>query len=145
MTLDTFLEITAMRIPTVPEMVELCDALDIKFAIKDGKPVLRPCPECRDEANVLAMMFRREPFRSAVIAAKLSDEIPPKPSNEIDEAERPSGPEVPVGATIVVADERGYTDDAIRGEPYMWCWLGGTTWYYVKDHPVPLTLKDAKR
>ena len=89
MTLDTFLEITATRVPTVQEMIALADELHIKFKVKDnGQTVMIPCPECRDETMVLAKLFRREPFRSAVIAAKLPEANgtkhapPPEPKAE---------------------------------------------------------------
>jgi hypothetical protein len=50
-------------------------------------------------------------------------------------------PGLPVDVVIVVADEDGYTDPAMKGPPYMWCWTGGPTWYYVRDYPIPLPWK----
>jgi hypothetical protein len=70
MNLDAFLESTATRIPTIPELVGLCDELKIGFAFKEGQPVLRPNSDNKSEALVLATLFRREPFRSQVLAAK---------------------------------------------------------------------------
>ena len=46
-------------------------------------------------------------------------------------------PDLPAGAVIVIADEKGYADAAMKGEPLTWCWLGGPTWFYVKDYPIP--------
>ena len=52
-----------------------------------------------------------------------------------------NGPQVPPGSVIVVADKKGYTDDKMKSEPYMWCWVNGPTWYYVKDFPIPILIK----
>lgn len=41
-------------------------------------------------------------------------------------------------AVIVVADADGYTDKAMKGPPYMWCWIGGPQWFYLNDYPIPL-------
>jgi hypothetical protein len=44
---------------------------------------------------------------------------------------------LPADAVIVVADANGYTGAAMKGPPYMWCWIGGETWFYITDHPIP--------
>jgi hypothetical protein len=66
---------------------------------------------------------------------------PPAVENTAQEA-LVAPPRVPVGlpadAVIVVADEDAYTDTAMKGPPYMWTWIGATTWYYVKDYQVPV-------
>ena len=54
-----------------------------------------------------------------------------------------NGPQVPPGSVIVVADKKGYTDDMMKSEPYLWTYIppDGTcapTWYYVKDFPIPI-------
>lgn len=71
--LDKFIAATSTRIPTVDEMISLCESLGIQFIMDNGKPFMKPCPECRDEALVLAKLFRREPFRTAVLKTKLPD------------------------------------------------------------------------
>jgi hypothetical protein len=43
----------------------------------------------------------------------------------------------PSDAVVVVMDKDGYTDGNMKGEPYMWTWIGGPTWLYVKDYPIP--------
>lgn len=156
MTLDTFLQITETRVPTVEEMISLADELKISFSVNGkGQTVMRPCPECRDEAMVLARLFRREPFRSKVIAEKLPEvlakakeqpkelEPPPPPATEppVDqevEKEEPKKKVVPPpGAMVFVADEKGYNNEHRKGEPYQWTYEGAETWWYVKDHPPP--------
>lgn len=162
MTLDTFLEITATRVPTVQEMIALADELNIKFKVKDnGQTVMVPCQECRDETLVLAKLFRREPFRSEVIAAKLPNanvsqslplppplpetkpEEPPKEQlqppidQELDKEEPKKKVAPPPGAMVFIADDKSYMNEHRKGPPYMWTWEGATTWYYVKDHPPP--------
>lgn len=151
MRLDTFLEITEKRLPTVPEMVSLCDTLGVTFGKKDdGTPYMRPCPEGREETMILATLFRREPFRSQVISAKglqPATETPKEDKETLSEEplageddEPPDKPRIvpPPGAEILVADERGYTNQYRKGDPYMWCWIPGCeTWHYVKEHPLP--------
>ena len=44
-------------------------------------------------------------------------------------------------AVVVVADANCYTDRSMKGEPYMWCWINGPTWFYVKDYPIPVSRK----
>jgi hypothetical protein len=52
---------------------------------------------------------------------------------------------VPVGfppdAVIVVADAGGYTDRQMKGPPYIWCRIGGPTWFYVDKYPIPVSGK----
>lgn len=43
----------------------------------------------------------------------------------------------PSDAVIVIADADGYTDRQMKGEPHMWTWINGPTWFYVKDYPIP--------
>ena len=44
----------------------------------------------------------------------------------------------PADAVIVIADKDAYTDREMKSEPYMWCWIDGPMWFYVKDYPVPV-------
>jgi hypothetical protein len=44
----------------------------------------------------------------------------------------------PVDAVIVIADADGYTNRRMKGEPYLWTWIDGPTWFYVKDYPIPV-------
>lgn len=150
--LTQFLETTAKRIPTVEEMLSVCDDIGITFKVIDGKPFMRPCPTCVEEAKVLAKLFKREPFRSAVLGAKLpglaskpTEETKPEAIPEPTPEPEPTKPSVPNGmpanAIIVVADAAGYTDKAMKGEPYMWTWIGGETWFYVADYSIPTTMR----
>jgi hypothetical protein len=144
MTLDTFLEITKTRLPSVPEMVGLCDSLNIQFGRSEtGQPYIRPCPECRDEAMILVSLFKREPFRSQVIAAKLSEtnghvetKATEQPESD-DEEPEPERIVPPAGAEIFVADAKGHINEHRKGEPYMWTWTGAKTWHYIRDHKPP--------
>ncbi len=43
----------------------------------------------------------------------------------------------PPGAEILIADEKGHTNERRKGEPHIWTWIGAKSWYYVKDHPPP--------
>jgi hypothetical protein len=74
----------------------------------------------------------------------LADDAPPKPAEpppatSADATELPRLPfGMPADAVIVVMDKDAYTDQSMKGEPYMWTWIGATTWFYVKDYPVPV-------
>lgn len=141
MTVDTFLEITEQRVPTVPEMVELCDSLDIKFVMKDGKPFIRPCPECQEIANTMMTILRREPFRSEVLAAKFANGDPRPSEKEIKkEPDERIGPDVPQDAVIVIADRDGYTDRAMKGPAFTWTWVGAKLWFYVSEFKPPMRI-----
>ena len=70
MTLEGFLEITETRIPTVAELVELCEALQISFSHGEAGPVMKTSASV-PEAKLLASIFRREPFRSMVLEMRL--------------------------------------------------------------------------
>jgi hypothetical protein len=145
MILDEFLDVTATRLPTSPELLALCDALEIKCSLKDGRPVISyPGEECRGEAMMLAMLFRREPFRTEVLKAKASRELSAAGDSPLgpqlpDEVIQKPSPPVPPRAVIVVADDKGYTDKAMKGPPYMWTWIGGNRWFHVRDHAVPMS------
>jgi hypothetical protein len=73
----------------------------------------------------------------------------PVPTPAAAKGDDQSGPadRVPIGlptdAVIVVADADGYNDRAMKGPPYMWTWEGASTWFYVKDYPIPLRRKPA--
>ena len=71
MTPEQFIETTATRIPTVAEMLGLCDSLGIKFSIIDGIPHLNCTADNTEEGKVLAKLFKREPFRSVVIENRI--------------------------------------------------------------------------
>jgi hypothetical protein len=68
---ESFLSATEKRIPTVREMLELCDELGIVFRLVNGEPVMSVNADNRAEAILLSKLFKREPFRSAIIAAKM--------------------------------------------------------------------------
>ena len=61
-----------------------------------------------------------------------------------NESDDPWHPTVPPKSFVFVADAKGYMNENRKGEPYMWCWAGGPTWYYVKEHPVPSFGKDGR-
>ena len=83
MTIESFLAVLDERIPTVDEMGELCDTLEIGFHIVNGVPSLKCNSGNRGEAEVLAKLFRREPFRSAIIEMKLAGATVVPPSMKI--------------------------------------------------------------
>ena len=61
---------------------------------------------------------------------------------EDEPAPPPTAPRRPPGfvegCVVVVADADGYTDRAMRDDPYMWTWIGAETWYYVRDFQLPI-------
>lgn len=136
--IDEFCTTIATRIPNVHEILSLCDSLGIEFAIEDGKPGIKAKKEVRDEAIIIAKLFKREPFRTEVLKAKLAVAEHPK---EEPEPIPKIQPIVPDGATIVVADKDAYTDKEMRGPPYQWCWFKNEecspVWYHIADYPVP--------
>jgi hypothetical protein len=138
MTLDDFLTITETRIPKVEEMASLCDTLGIAFGIKEGVPCLSVTPDNKAEGMALAKLFKREPFRSLVIGMKLG-EVAVLPSSEkvCDDEDKPTI-DVPDSAIIVISDRDGYTGVNMKGESYMWTWIGAKTWFYVRDYPIPV-------
>ncbi len=78
MLIEEFLAVTTQRLPKVEEMIDLCDSLGITFVATNGKPYMRACPDCTEEAKVLANLFGREPFRTMVIERKLSSALDAK-------------------------------------------------------------------
>lgn len=66
---------------------------------------------------------------------------PPAPTTEAaaENEARPGRvpPDFPPDAVIVVADAEGYTDRRMKGAPFMWTWIDGPTWFYVRDFPIP--------
>src|SRR6266446_5705560 len=132
MTLDDFLSVTGKRIPTVAEMIELCEHLDIGFNVTEGKPCLRHNGGNESEAAVLARLFRREPFRSMVIEAK---GLVPAPPEEPEQAESADAPPVPTGE-VYMADKGGRKCN--QKDCYMWTWVGAAKWYYVSQFPVQM-------
>lgn len=79
MVIEEFLEVTKQRLPKIEEMISLCDTLGITFVATNGKPYMKACPDCREEAMVLANLFGREPFRTMVIERKLRDLVDTNP------------------------------------------------------------------
>lgn len=67
MTLDTFCEVIATRIPTPAEFVDFADSQGWRIGAKDGKGFLR-APPADELAVALAKMLSREPYRSNVLA-----------------------------------------------------------------------------
>jgi hypothetical protein len=152
MNLDEYLTEAKARLPKWEELASVAEHLGITFALNGtGQPVLRACPDCREEALVLAKLFKREPFRSMVIAAKIGQEKEPEAKAETEpeqKKEEPPAtplqrlppPAIPAGARLFVADRESHMNESRRGEPYMWTWEGAKTWYYVAEHPVPMAL-----
>lgn len=66
---EAYIEAMKTRLPTVAEMLAVCDELGIRITMRDGQPVTVTKPETRAEAELLTKLFRREPFRSQAIAA----------------------------------------------------------------------------
>lgn len=143
MTIDEFLAATEERIPTAREMVSLCDSIGLTFKMVDGKPCVRYKGDNKTEAEILVKLFKREPFRSEVLAAKFAgDETLPTPEPEPetiepDEEEKRPPVEVPPGAEIIVADSSGRTGTKNMNAPHMWTWIGAEKWYYVAVDPLP--------
>lgn len=136
MTIEEFMTITDSRTPKVEEMMALCDTLGIGVAIREGKPCLLPNRDNRAEAEAVAKLLRREPFRSAAFEFKFGK---PEPKQEVEEQEgEVESIKVPVGAEIIVADSSGhYPSDKRFTGPHMWTWVGAERWYYVSTHPIP--------
>lgn len=67
MTITDFLVLTQERLPTATELVALCKELNIDFALKDGKPVMRTTGDTTPIAEKLAKILSREPWRSQVL------------------------------------------------------------------------------
>lgn len=144
--IDEFVQATSTRIPNVQEMLSLCESLGIEFVIENGVTGIRAKAGVKEEAKILASLFRREPFRTEVLKAKTpqtpaKNEPVAEPEIESDEVIEKPSPYVPRGATIVVADKDAYTDKDMKGPPYQWCWYKGeqcsSVWFLIKDHPVP--------
>lgn len=141
MTLDEFLKTTEERIPTVPELIQLCETIGISFKMVDGKPALSVTSQNKAEGEVLARMFRREPFRSMVIKATLGEvahrpEEKPEDSKEEDKPEPKEPLQIPPGIALHVVDKNGrWIIGNMKDEPYMFTWEGAEKWYYVRDYP----------
>ena len=68
LSLDAVIGIMDQRLPTVEELAATCDCLNIKLVVNDaGQPVLRGDSENRAEREALAVLLKREPFRTQVI------------------------------------------------------------------------------
>lgn len=104
--------------------------LEVKIA--NGRAVLHGNPDEATPELIAAMKH----FRAEILEALSITENTPPPPDEESEDEK-IAPEVPDGAVIVVSDASGYTDRNMKGQPYMWCWIDGPAWYYVKNFPVP--------
>lgn len=136
------LKIVKERLPTIEELLAVCDELGIGFRLTDAGPVMRAGGDNEAVAELLAKLFGREPFRSAVIRLKLSDQppVPPAPPPRDETVPPALQPDVPAGAVIVVMDAKGNMDGNRRGEPFMWTWVGAERWYYVAVNPIPVKL-----
>src|SRR5262245_21618440 len=138
MKLDEFLGTTSTRLPTSQEIMAVCDEMGIRFANgKDGKPALKVKRVDKEVAVLMARLLRREPWRSQVIQARAlvpideqRAEPPASASRDADE------PEPPPDARFHFADERGRPCDN-GNAVFMWCWEGGSRWYYASDNPPP--------
>ena len=90
------------------------------------------------------------PWASAPPPRALAEEVQREPPTEIS-ADAARNAELltfvkvsarfPLGfsaeAVVVIADADGYTGRQMKGEPYMWTWINGPTWFYVQDYPIP--------
>jgi hypothetical protein len=68
MTIEQFLSTSTDRLPSASEVVSLCRELHIRFAMADGRPVLRPDRKNHAIATLIARLIGREPWRSQVIS-----------------------------------------------------------------------------
>lgn len=72
--INAFVTTTADRMPTVDELLALCDACGITFKMKDGEPRMTVPTENRPVAFMVQELIKSEPWRSQVIATRLSQE-----------------------------------------------------------------------
>lgn len=69
-----FVKTTAERLPTVDEVLALCDACGITFKLKEGEPCMTVPRENREVATIVQELIGREPWRSQVIERRISQE-----------------------------------------------------------------------
>lgn len=67
MTLDTFCEVLAVRIPTPAEFIDFAEGQGWRVGAKDGRGFLK-APPSDEMAVALAKMLAREPYRTNVLA-----------------------------------------------------------------------------
>jgi hypothetical protein len=117
--------------PTIKTLLDAVKERGLSIRVANGQACLHGDPREATPELITAMKF----FRKEIIADLGLEETALRiVENEDDELEQPT---VPDDAVIVVADKDGYTDKNMRSEPYMWCWIGSTKWYYVRDFPIP--------
>ena len=138
---------TTERLDSAVDFIDYLASLGVSIHVKGESLLISPPGRLRDgdadfirdrKAELLEVLANEstdqvEDYQPA--AAPLID-APPPPAK--------AAPIVPPGATIVVADAAGYTDESMKGTPYMWTWIDAKTWYYVKDYPIPKMKKGKK-
>lgn len=77
-------------------------------------------------------------FRGEILEANGITEVEEKPKEEPEQPEpKKNAPAVPPNAIVVTMDKDAYIDKAMRGPATMWTYEGASTWWYVKDFPIP--------
>lgn len=120
--------------PAVKILLEAVKERGLEFRLENGKANLfGDRKEVTPELIAALKHFRTEILEASGIV----EETTPLPVAEQEEPPAKQQPNVPPGATIVIADADAYTDKAMRGPAYMWTFLGADRWWYVKDYPIP--------
>jgi hypothetical protein len=83
MTLEEFLAMD--RLPSSQDIMGLCEHLGMSFKTnKDGKPIISCPPDVKQEAQAIAGILKRNPWRSEVIDAKnLAPRQKPEPAESL--------------------------------------------------------------
>jgi hypothetical protein len=114
------------RTPTVDELIQVCDALGIDFALNGvGEPVLKVKRNVRAEGELLAKLLRCNPWRANVLKRKGLD------------GTKPLVPHEPARPVEVLFPCTGLESRAV--EPRQWP-AGAFFWRYVGEtqwQPIP--------
>jgi hypothetical protein len=113
--------------PSLSELLTAVRAARLKVTVAGARLVIRG-PK---SAEALA---RQLLDRKAEVMAALTAPAPP-PETDAPDPPAASEPDVPPGSRLYYQDHRGRPTDARRA--FLWCWAGGSRWYYAAQHPAP--------